>query len=201
MELVVRIQLAAERLFSRFGVKSVTMDDVAKEIFISKKTLYKCFRDKDSLVRSTVESHIRETDIAIEEIISTEPNPILQFKLITQHIIENQNKINPSMIYDLKKYHPNIFVLFEEHNKSTVVTHVTNNILNGQNLGLYRKEINTPLTSVAFSLLTLGIFENERIYYLKIPQENILLEIVLYHLRAISTPKGVEMIESIDWKT
>ena len=74
MELIHRIQITAEKLFSRFGVKSVTMDDVAKEIAISKKTLYKCFRDKESLVLSTIESHMKETEEAIEKIIGTEPN-------------------------------------------------------------------------------------------------------------------------------
>jgi len=109
MELVSRVQSTAERLFRRFGVKSVTMDDVAKEISISKKTLYKCFRDKESLVHSTVESHMRENEEAIEKIINTEPNAIEQFHLITMYLMSNQRKMSPSMLYDLKKYHPQEF--------------------------------------------------------------------------------------------
>jgi AcrR family transcriptional regulator len=200
MELIHRIQITAEKLFSRFGVKSVTMDDVAKEIAISKKTLYKCFRDKESLVLSTIESHMKETEEAIEKIIGTEPNAIQQFHLITKYIMSNQRKLSPSMIYDLKKYHPNSFQVFEQHRSTHIVEYLRVNIKLGQEMGLYHHDFDTNIIANSFSMLSFSVFDSIELNSMNIPQDDLLIEITKYHLRAISTAKGIETINSIQWK-
>jgi AcrR family transcriptional regulator len=200
MELVSRVQSTAERLFRRFGVKSVTMDDVAKEISISKKTLYKCFRDKESLVLSTVESHMRENEEAIEKIINTEPNAIEQFHLITMYLMSNQRKMSPSMLYDLKKYHPKSFELLEIHRSKNIVRHLLFNIELGQRAGLYHQDFEPEIIARAFSMLSFQVFDNEELNSLNTSQNDILIEIIKYHLRSISTPKGIETINAINWK-
>jgi AcrR family transcriptional regulator len=200
MELVHRVQSTAERLFRRFGVKSVTMDDVAKEISISKKTLYKCFRDKESLVLSTVESHMRENEEAIERIIQTEPNAIEQFHLITTYLMSNQRKMSPSMLYDLKKYHPQSFELLEKHRSNHVVRHLFFNIELGRSSGLYHTNFHAEIIATSFSMLSFHVFDNVELNSLNIGQDDVLIEIIKYHLRSISTEIGIETINSIDWK-
>lgn len=200
MELVHRVQSTAERLFRRFGVKSVTMDDVAKEISISKKTLYKCFRDKESLVLSTVESHMRENEEAIEKIITTEPNAIEQFHLITTYLMSNQRKMSPSMLYDLKKYHPQSFELLEKHRSKNIVRHLLFNIELGRNAGLYHHDFHPEIIAKSFSMLSFHVFDSAELNSLNTSQDDILIEIIKYHLRSISTPKGIETINAINWK-
>ncbi|MFM7639024.1 MAG: TetR/AcrR family transcriptional regulator [Bacteroidota bacterium] len=200
MELVSRVQSTAQRLFSRFGVKSVTMDDVAKEISISKKTLYKCFRDKESLVLSTVESHLRENEAAIEKIINTEPNAIEQFHLIAMYLMSNQRKMSPSMLYDLKKYHPKSFELLEKHRSKNIVRHLLFNMELGQKSGLYHHDFHPEIIARSFSMLSFQVFDNEELNSLNASQDDILIEIIKYHLRSISTPKGIDTINAINWK-
>lgn len=199
MELVHRVQTTAERLFRRFGVKSVTMDDVAKEISISKKTLYKCFRDKESLVLSTVESHMRETEAAIDKIISTEPNAIEQFHLITTYLMSNQRKMSPSMLYDLKKYHPQSFELLEQHRSKHVVKHLLVNIELGQKSGLYHHDFHPEIIAKSFSMLSFHVFDSQELNSINISQDDLLIEIIKYHLRSISTSKGIETLNAINW--
>lgn len=118
MELGLRIQQAAEKLFNRFGVRSVSMDDVSKEINISKKTLYKCFRDKNELISSTVNIHIDRMESAINEIKFKQSHAIKQLNEITHYAVEQSRSLNPNMIFDLKKYHPEIYqvlVIKENH--------------------------------------------------------------------------------------
>jgi AcrR family transcriptional regulator len=200
MELVQRVQATAERLFRSFGVKSVTMDDVAREISISKKTLYKCFRDKESLVLSTVESHMSETEAAIENIILTEPNAIEQFHLITMFLMSNQRKMSPSMLYDLKKYHPQSFELLEKHRSKNIVRHLLFNIDLGRKTGLYHDDFHPEIIAKAFSILSFSVFDSLELNSMNVSQNDILIEIIKYHLRSISTPMGIETINAIEWK-
>lgn len=176
------------------------MDDVAKEIAISKKTLYKCFRDKESLVLSTVESHMRETESAISLICSTEPNAIEQFHLITKYITSNQRKMSPSMIYDLKKYHPKSFDIFESHRSTHILGHLMNNLKLGRETGLYHDDFDANIIACSFSMLSFNVFDSAELNALNVHQDNILIEITKYHLRAISTAKGIQTINSIQWK-
>jgi AcrR family transcriptional regulator len=199
MELVHKVQLTAERLFSRFGVKSVTMDDVAKEISISKKTLYKCFRDKESLVMCTIEAHMQETEQAISDIIVVEENPIYQLYKITQYIISNQRRFSPSMMYDLKKYHPNSFQIFEKHRSSHIVNHIKQNIELGRNTGHYRNDFDAQVIAHSFSMLSFSVFESLELNNLEIPQNDLVIEIIRYHLRGISTSEGLKIVDEIDW--
>lgn len=201
MDLVHKVQLTAERLFSRFGVKSVTMDDVAKEISISKKTLYKCFRDKESLVMCTIESHMQETENAINEIISNEENPIYQLYKITQYIISNQRRFSPSMMYDLKKYHPNSFQIFEKHRSTHIVNNIKKNITLGRQTGHYRSNFDAQIIAHSFSMLSFSVFESIELNSLDIPQNDIVVEIIRYHLRGISTLEGLKIVDEIDWKS
>jgi AcrR family transcriptional regulator len=195
MELVHKVQLTAERLFSRFGVKSVTMDDVAKEISISKKTLY-----KESLVICTIESHMQETEHAINEIISNEENPIYQLYKITQYIISNQRRFSPSMMYDLKKYHPNSFQIFEKHRSTHIVNNIKKNITLGRQTGHYRSDFDAQIIAHSFSMLSFSVFESIELNSLDIPQNDIVVEIIRYHLRGISTLEGLKIVDEIDWK-
>ncbi|MEY3716491.1 MAG: hypothetical protein RJA00_903 [Bacteroidota bacterium] len=176
------------------------MDDVAKEISISKKTLYKCFKDKESLVLSTVESHMRENEEAIENIIQTEPNAIEQFHLITTYLMSNQRKMSPSMLYDLKKYHPQSFELLEKHRSNHVVRHLLMNIALGRSSGLYHNNFHAEIIAKSFSMLSFYVFDSEELNSLGISQDDVLIEIIKYHLRSISTEKGIETINSIEWK-
>ncbi len=200
MELPLKISLIAEGLFNRFGIKSISMDDVSKELGISKKTLYKYFKDKDSMVHSIVESHVFENEKSILHIITSENNPINQFYKIAKHVINNPRKMNPAMINDLKKYHSASFALFETHQSTNILNHLKENIFSGQRLGLFRKQINAEVIAHVFAMVSFSVFENLTLNNLDISQNDIFMEVTQYHLRAIATDQGIIEIDSINWK-
>ncbi len=152
------------------------------------------------MVLSTVESHMRENEEAIDKIINTEPNAIEQFHLITMYLMSNQRKMSPSMLYDLKKYHPKSFELLEKHRSKNIVRHLLFNIELGQRAGLYHQDFEPEIIARAFSMLSFQVFDNEELNSLNTSQNDILIEIIKYHLRSISTQKGIEMINAINWK-
>jgi TetR/AcrR family transcriptional regulator, cholesterol catabolism regulator len=199
MELIEKIVHTADTLFSRFGVRSVSMDDVAREISISKKTLYKCFRDKNDLVKTTIGEHMRLMDEKINLIIEAEPNPIRQITQIAQFIVVSSGDMNPSLVYDLRKYHHECYEMLNEHRDTHTSESIRNNILKGIEMGLFRPELNVELVTKFYSFLTYSVFDSMKIRMENIAFDATLRELIRYHLYGITTPKGVAQIEQDEW--
>ncbi len=199
MELMVRIQQTADRLFHRFGIRSVTMDDVAREISVSKKTIYNCFRDKNELVLSIINQHVKENDDQINSIAGSEINPIKRFAQIAAYIIQRHNQLNPALINDLKKYHPEAYEKISKFREEKVIMHVMRSINDGRTMGLFRTDFNDIVIAHAFSALTFAIFESESLAALEIDHKISVVEIIKYHLRSISTPEGLLELQTVEW--
>lgn len=199
MELGLKIQYAAEKLFNRFGVRSVSMDDVSKEINISKKTLYKCFRDKNELISTTVNVHIDRMEAAIQEIKHTQSHAIKQLNDITKFAIEQSRSMNPNMIFDLKKYHPEIYQILAERRESHSLVRITENIELGRSQGFYRNDFDEKIIAKAFSKLTFTTFDSfDETSSIEFAKHSI-SEIMKYHIRGIATELGKDELEKINW--
>lgn len=199
MELGIRIQQAAERLFNRFGVRSVSMDDVSKEINISKKTLYKCFRDKNELISTTVNIHMERMETAINEIKFKQSHAIKQLNEITHYAVEQSHSMNPNMIFDLKKYHPEIYQVLVVKRESHSLIRIIENIKLGQSQGVYRTDFDETIIARAFSKLTFTTVDSFD-ESLSIDQVKLMLsEIMKYHIRGIATEQGLKELETLKW--
>ncbi len=199
MELGLRIQLAAEKLFNRFGVRSVSMDDVSKEINISKKTLYKCFRDKNELISSAVNIHIDRMEEAIKEIKFKQSHAIKQLNEITHFAIEQSRAINPNMIFDLKKYHPEIYQELSVRRESHSLIRITENIDLGRSQGVYRTDFDEIIIAKAFSKLTFTTVDSFNDTQSVEEIKRMLSEIMKYHIRGIATSEGLKELETLNW--
>lgn len=187
-----KITIKAAELFLNLGFKSVTMDDIANELAISKKTLYKHFSNKHALVeKSTAKLHDSCFNI-IEMITEQGFNAIkenFEIKKIFKEMFQNASS---SPIYQLKKYYPKIhektmekeIVLFSECFKR--------NMEKGIEEGFYRTDINIELATKFYYSLVFSIHENT-IENDKIPKLE--QEVLKYHTRAIATKKGLEELE------
>ncbi|MFT3826706.1 MAG: TetR/AcrR family transcriptional regulator [Chitinophagaceae bacterium] len=140
-----RIRHKADELFMRYGIRSVSMDDIASQLGMSKKTIYQFFSDKDDLVDAVVDSHLvlMETDCvrckqdaadAVEEIVLT-----------LDYLVDMCNSINPMVLYDLEKFHFRAFQKFQEHKSKFLYRTIQENIEWGIRDGLYRSEINVDI--------------------------------------------------------
>mgnify|MGYP003683789963 CR=1 FL=1 len=182
----------AGELFIKLGFKSVTMDDISNELGISKKTLYKYFNNKHSLVEETTSTMHESCFIVIEAIANQGFNAIEENFEIKKMFKEMFQNASSSPIYQLKKYYPKIhektmekeIVLFSECFKK--------NFEKGILEGYYREDINIELVTQFYFSLVFSIHENTLENY-KIPKLE--QEVLVYHTRAIATEKGLLELE------
>lgn len=197
MDVVKKVLNAAERLFMRFGIRSVSMDDVARETSISKKTLYQCFRDKDELVRRTLSTHLDAVDEKIKSVMASIADPIEQLEVIAGFVLEHNKEVNPSLLYDLRKYHPDSFRLFSESREQVFRNQVRQNLESGISLGLYRSDLNIEIVCRLYlgnvaNLLDPDVFPDAEPSF-----EARYRELIRYHLHGIASAKGIERLQHI----
>jgi TetR/AcrR family transcriptional regulator, cholesterol catabolism regulator len=128
-----RILHKAEEMFMQYGIRSVSMDDIANQLGMSKKTLYQYFADKDELVTGVVDGHITEMQ---HEIFIT-----------MERILEEFSNMNPMLLYDLEKFHFKAYQRFREHKDKFILKLIRDNIEWGIKDELYRTNINVDVMS------------------------------------------------------
>jgi len=147
MEPKERISAKAEELFMQFGIRSVSMDDIAHSLGMSKKTLYQYYTDKDELVYAMIESHIRDMQQDCESCREQAHGAIHEIFITMEQILDELSNMNPMVLYDLEKFHHKAFQHFKEHKDKYLVKIVRNNIEWGITEGLYRSEVNVDVMS------------------------------------------------------
>lgn len=195
MEPKERILQKAHELFNRYGIRSVSMDEIAAQVGMSKKTLYQYFADKEELVSavfSRVMMHNREQctrDRAIAE------NAIHEVFLAFDMMQEMFAEMNPSVLYDMEKYHPVTFAQFKTYRDGFLFQLISQNLNRGIAEELYRAEVDVDiLTRYRLHAMMLAfnpeVFPNNRTHLVHIEQQ--ILEHFLYGL---ATTKGQKMIQ------
>lgn len=142
-----RILNAAFELFMSYGVRSVSMDDIAKHLSISKKTIYQFYKDKDELVHELMNKKLKQDEADIRAIIKESANVIEECFNIMKHLGKMMRQINPSFFYDLQKYHPKTWKLFKDFKENCIVKMVEDSLTRGTKQGLIRTDINIKILS------------------------------------------------------
>jgi len=136
-----RIELAAHELFYRFGIKSVTMDDIAKHLGMSKKTIYSFFEDKDQIVCTLCNKDLNSRECKFEEIARDSKNAIDEILMLMKFMGDMFSGMNPNLFYDMQKYHPRAWKSFKNFKEDKILKMVVNNLKKGVEQGLYRKDM------------------------------------------------------------
>ena len=191
-----RILRAGLELFWRYGIRSVTMSDVAHELGISKKTIYQHFADKDAIVQEAVHQQMLCEKQQMEDIELVANDPIDEVIRISEHMRSMFSTLNPALLYDLKKYHPNAWEIFQAHKKEKLLDGISRNIQKGIEQGLYRTDLNVEvLAKMRLEQVELGfdptIFPPDRFNILEVQ-----LQLVHHFLRGILTEKGFQLYYS-----
>ncbi|HEX7413158.1 MAG TPA: TetR/AcrR family transcriptional regulator [Bacteroidia bacterium] len=137
----VKITKSALTLFYKHGIKRVTMDDIAKEMGISKKTIYRFFHDKDALVNLLFETELKKNQLHIEEIHQQAKDPIHESVLIAQYLQKMFADINPVFFHDLHKQSGQALMDFNTFKRECMFNNLKRNITEGVKLGLYRSDL------------------------------------------------------------
>ena len=131
----------------QFGIRSVSMDDIANNLGMSKKTLYQYFADKDELVEAVVDSHINEVEGDCMNCRKEAKDAIHEIFLTMEHIMEEFNNMNPMLLYDLEKFHFKAYQRFKNYKDKFLIQIIRNNIEWGIKDELYRNDLNIDILS------------------------------------------------------
>jgi TetR/AcrR family transcriptional regulator, cholesterol catabolism regulator len=159
----VRIRDKAKELFMRYGIRSVSMDDIATQLGMSKKTLYQYFTDKNELVDAVVDEDVNGMQSECMQTCEMAQDAVDEIFLTVERIVEQMRNMNPMVVYDLEKFHIRSYQRFMEHRNKFLLKIIRNNLEWGIKDGLYRPGINIDVLS-KFRLESMMIAFNIDLY-------------------------------------
>ena len=190
-----RILIKAEEICRAIGFRALTMDDLASQLGISKKTIYQFYEDKNALIDDVMTEIIKNSQEKCLFAASTAKNAVDEIFLTMDMVREDFQTLNPIIVYDLQKYFPATFIKFQSHKNTFIYKLIVNNLISGQVDGYYRKEID-PEIMAKFRLESILIGFNQAVFpankYSLVHVTHMVLEHFLY---GIVTPKGLKLIE------
>ncbi len=189
-----RIQQAANDLVMQYSIRSVSMDDIAANLGMSKKTIYQYFKDKDELVEAVVDDIIATNQYECNADRSRADNAVHEIFQVMDMMAEMFKSMNPSILFDMQKYHPAAFSKFMKHKNEFLYNVCTQNIERGVKEELYRPEIAVDILC-RYRVETMFIpFNPEFQKSLKHSLAKIEEEIIIHFLFGLVTLKGYKMI-------
>lgn len=158
-----RIQKKAEELFRKYGIRSITMDEIARQLGISKKTIYQYYDDKDALVAATITAMLDYHKDCCASHRCECQNPVEEIYSGIEMLRELKGSFNPAVIFDLVRYHPKVYKKIIHFKHQFLFTAIRSNLEKGKELGLYRDDIDVDVLST-FRVETLMMGFNEEIF-------------------------------------
>ena len=197
--LVDRIVLLAEEMFSLYGLKSVSIDDLCKKMGMSKKTFYEYFATKEDLVGAVLERKNKEVSEQFKRIEGrgNAIDELLAFMGMHRLWATTSEEKSPAMYYDLQKYYPQLWHKSVEQKELRARSFFTSNIQRGIDEGLYRKEIDIDMLCVYFGFShTLRLFEemNHSLSGRRVTHQQVAEFIMEVLARYITSPSGWEYL-------
>lgn len=183
-------------MFFKFGIKHVTMDDIAKELGMSKKTIYQFYKEKDDLVNQLCDVEMLIQEKVFFEISQIAKDPVHEIMLISIKMREMMQHINPLFFLDLQKFYPIAYKRFQKFKEECAYKDVVNNIKKGKEMGIYRQDVDVEFASrfrlAQIDMLMFGnYFSYDRISLTKASE--LMLEMFVY---GICTIKGHKLINN-----
>ncbi len=194
MEPKERVILKSIELFTQFGIRQVTMDQIAEEVGMSKRTIYELFRDKDTLVRECMEKMNERYLQEIQETLVHASNVIEALYKFGQHGHRKKSEINPLFFEDIRKIYP---ILWEAQKKraSTKEGSFTCSILErGINEGIFINDLNVKIVDAFFNVMV-ETFHKKDIFPENTSPRDLIRNIITPYFLGISTEKGKKLIE------
>ncbi|MEO0525693.1 MAG: TetR/AcrR family transcriptional regulator [Bacteroidota bacterium] len=187
----------ATDMFLNLGFKSVTMDDLAQEMGISKKTIYAHYENKTQLVEESTMHLFWAISHGIDYICTLGKNPIEELYDIKKFVMQHLKDEKSSPQYQLQKYYPKIHHTIREKQYDVMQDCVVDNLKRGIEQGIYRDNLNVDFVSrIYFSGVT-SIKDYRLFPPHEFPMTRIQDHFLEYHLRGIVTPKGRKILNSI----
>ena len=195
MEIKDKILEGAEGLFMRYGIKSVTMDDIARELGISKKTLYQYVDNKGDLIQQIFGCRKEEEQAEMAEIHQAATDAIDEILRIAKSVLRRLRGMSQSALYDLQKYYGRQWKAFELEHQQYIYQVLKRNIEDGMKQGLYRENLDPDIVSKLYVGKTSLVADEELFPLSDYNLEALFRQYMLYHIHGIASLEGLKVLE------
>jgi len=185
-----KILKTAESLFLKYGVRSISMDDISRHLAVSKKTLYQHFADKDDIVSMACKAHIDALADRFTEFTRKSKNAIEEMAKISQCLNKTMEDTNPSLLFDLQKYHPKAWRVWIDHKNNFIRQQMIRNLKQGIAEGYYRSEINAEIIGAMRLELVQLPFNEEAFPSSKFKLSEVHVQVFDHFVHGLVTEKG-----------
>lgn len=192
-----QILQTATELFLNQGFKSITMDDIAREMSISKKTIYTHFANKEAIIEASTEVLFTSICGGIDHICALHHNPIEELYAIKKYVLEHLKGERTSPMYQLQKFYPRIHASLRKQQYDYMQKCMVDNLGRGVSLGLFRENINIQFVARIYFTGMTGIKDGDIFPASEFPQPLLYDMYLEYHLRGIVTPTGKELLNQL----
>ena len=185
-------------IYLKYGIKSVTMDDLSRELGVSKKTLYQHFKDKNEVVTKAMDYLMYIQKCGIDEALGQDDqNAIDELFGMSRLITDHLQSLNPGVAYDLQKYYPTIWNEFINYKKQTIYNYIIRNFEKGLQEGLYANDINYEIIALIY-VSRMDMYGWSDLGNLsKYSFEHIFNNLFIYHVRGISNESGLHYLNQL----
>lgn len=181
-------------LFIRYGIKSVTMDDIAKKLGMSKKTLYQYFDNKSDLIEQIFQRHIEEEKLIMGQIKKKATDAIDEMLSIARFVVKILQEMSPTTMYDLQKYYRTTWDKMDILHKKYIYATIKENLIWGVQQGVYRNDLNTDIIAKLYIAKT-SLIVDEKIFPVRdYNMGELFQEFINYHIQGIASEKGRQML-------
>ena len=191
-----RILNKARELMFQTGVKHVTMDDLATQLGISKKTIYQYYKDKDALVSSVVENELANHALICNQSMQIADNAVHEIFLLMTVLQELFSSMNPLTLFEIEKYYPLAFDKIKKHKDDFIFSMISANLEKGIAEGLYRKDVDVTILS-RYRLETSLIPFNIHVFHpSKFDMLKVNLQIIEHFVYGVATLEGHKLMDA-----
>jgi AcrR family transcriptional regulator len=185
-----KILKGAESLFMKYGVRSISMDDIARHLSVSKKTLYQHFADKEDIITMVSQAHMQRSQDEFNDIRANATNAIDELARMSVCLKKNMEEINPTLLFDLQKYHPRAWAAWQEFKTKCIYESVQRNLQQGIDEGYYRPELNAEIISIVRMAQVEIAFDDRTFPQHRFRLTEVQMQIFDHFVHGIVTDKG-----------
>lgn len=185
------VQAALEEYF-RYGLKSVSMDDISRKLGMSKKTLYQYVDNKKELIDKVIDYKIGIERQVFDALAKSTRDAVHEMVQLSEHIIEHFSDVSPSLVMDLMKYYPQLWSKVSSFQMEELKRMIENNIRRGHHEGYYRTNLDPDIIAKLYVSMCFSIDEEKLFPQRQYNRAQVIREVIMYHLEGILSAAGRE---------
>ncbi len=192
-----RITEVSYRLFRKHGISYITMDDIASELGMSKKTLYEQFKSKEEIIYHSIKANHEQKQLLHKQILKEAANVIEGMIALMQQVIREIEAINPVMPQEIKRFYPNVWQKIQQDHRYRNYRDIVRLLDKGKEQELFLSDINTDIVTKLFLVQVKHITDYDLFPISEYSRVQLFKHIFIHFIRGIATQKGQELTDRL----